>query len=411
MDKNSPKIRFVGYKKPWEQTILGNVSQSFAYGLNASAKEYDGVNKYLRITDIDDDSREFNFEDLTSPDADPASIENYQLTDGDIVFARTGASVGKTLIYKEMYGKTYYAGFLIKASIRHNYDAGFVFQNTLTDNYRKFIKITSQRSGQPGVNASEYATYEFRTPSEKTEQQSVSKLLFCIDSLIALQKERFEKMKTIKKSFLELLLADINKTIPTLRFKEFKGDWKVHKLGTECVIFAGGTPSTSISDYWDNGDINWLPSGSVQDCVINDDDIKTKITLKGLKNSSAKMIKPNTTLLAMTGATCGKSGYLMCPSSANQSVMAFETTSLDSKFLFYTFQKNKKYILQHQAGGGQAGINKNTCSNLEFLFPEKDEQIKIANLLSKIDGAITLYETRYEKLKKIKQALLSDVFI
>ena len=94
------------------------MSSSFEYGLNAAAKEYDGVNKYIRITDIDDDSRIFMQTDLTSPDCELCNADRYKLEEGDIVFARTGASVGKTYIYKALDGLVYYAGFLIRAKIK-----------------------------------------------------------------------------------------------------------------------------------------------------------------------------------------------------------------------------------------------------------------------------------------------------
>ena len=68
---------------------------TFEYGLNAAAKEFDGKNKYIRITDIDDDSREFLLSDLSSPDTCLDGMSKYLLSSGDIVFARTGASVGK----------------------------------------------------------------------------------------------------------------------------------------------------------------------------------------------------------------------------------------------------------------------------------------------------------------------------
>ena len=74
---------------------MGDVASSFDYGLNAAATEYDGQNKYLRITDIDDETHEFSKSDLTTPLADLAMSADYLLKEGDLLFARTGASVGK----------------------------------------------------------------------------------------------------------------------------------------------------------------------------------------------------------------------------------------------------------------------------------------------------------------------------
>ena len=185
-----PEIRFAGFTDPWEQRKLGEVASSFEYGLNAAAKEFDGVNKYLRITDIDDVSREFREDDLTSPDTDLSAASNYQLHNGEILFARTGASVGKSFIYRESDGLVYFAGFLIRARIRPEHDAEFVFQNTLGLPYEKYIQVTSQRSGQPGVNAQEYAEYSFMVPS-LAEQKSIGSFLHQIDTLITLhQRER-----------------------------------------------------------------------------------------------------------------------------------------------------------------------------------------------------------------------------
>lgn len=175
----------IKYLCVWEQRKLGDIASSFEYGLNAAAKEYDGENKYIRITDIDDNTHEFLTDNLTSPDIALTGADNYKLTEGDILFARTGASVGKSYIYRNSDGLVYYAGFLIRARIKEEYDAEFVFQNTLTDRYNKYIFVTSQRSGQPGVNAQEYAEFEVKVP-KKEEQTKIGAYFRNLDRLITL---------------------------------------------------------------------------------------------------------------------------------------------------------------------------------------------------------------------------------
>ncbi len=179
----------------WEQRKLGSISASFDYGLNAAATEYDGQNKYLRITDIDDTTHEFLKSDLTTPLADLAMSADYLLEEGDLLFARTGASVGKTYLYRQYDGTVYFAGFLIRARIGESADPEFVYQATLTDAYKKYVAITSQRSGQPGVNAQEYADYQLMLPS-RTEQQQIGMTLRSLDHLITLhQREPPHTMK------------------------------------------------------------------------------------------------------------------------------------------------------------------------------------------------------------------------
>ena len=205
-EQKVPEIRFKGFTEAWEQRKLGDIASSFEYGLNAAAKEYDGENKYIRITDIDDNTHKFLTDNLTSPDIDLTGADNYKLTEGDILFARTGASVGKTYIYRNSDGLVYYAGFLIRARIKEEYDAEFVFQNTLTDRYNKYIAVTSQRSGQPGVNAQEYAEFEINVP-KKEEQTKIGTYFRNIDHLITLHQQKCEELKKIKKFMLQKMFV------------------------------------------------------------------------------------------------------------------------------------------------------------------------------------------------------------
>lgn len=200
--KKVPELRFSEFTDDWEQRKLDDIATSFEYGLNAAAKEFDGVNKYIRITDIDDDSHLFMVDNLTSPDIDLSDANNYKLSVGDILFARTGASVGKTYIYRDSDGLVYYAGFLIRAKISEENNAEFVFQNTLTEKYYKYIAITSQRSGQPGVNAQEYAGYEIFVPC-RAEQDKISEYLGCLDKLITLHQRKYEELQKVKKFMLQ----------------------------------------------------------------------------------------------------------------------------------------------------------------------------------------------------------------
>ena len=117
-------------------------------------------------------------------------IDRYLLKEGDILFARTGASVGKTYLYKASDGKTYYAGFLIRAHVSDEADAGFIFQSTLTERYKQFVLLTSQRSGQPGINAQEYSDLLLPLPS-LMEQRRIGAFFDHLDSLITLHQRKY----------------------------------------------------------------------------------------------------------------------------------------------------------------------------------------------------------------------------
>lgn len=201
-----PEIRLKGFSGDWELKSLSDVSEKFEYGLNAQATTFDGINKYIRITDIDDESRKFILDDITSPNICFENCEKYKLSTGDILFARTGASVGKTYIYLEEDGLVYFAGFLIRAKVKDTFDANFIFTNTLTERFNKFVMLTSQRSGQPGINAKEYGEYEFYCPN-KDEQESIGNFFRHLDETLLLQQQKLQSLKNLKQAFLEKMFV------------------------------------------------------------------------------------------------------------------------------------------------------------------------------------------------------------
>ncbi|TDO21239.1 type I restriction enzyme S subunit, partial [Mycoplasma testudineum] len=187
-----PKIRFKGFANAWERRKLGEMAINLKYGLPATTKEYDGINKFLRITEIDVNTRLFKSNQLTSPNYNLNNADEYLLDYGDVLFASTGnGSVGRTYIHKNIGDKVYYTGNLLRVKFLKNYNPEFIFQNTLTDQYKNMIEITSQRSAQRAVNSKEYSNYVIDVPSQ-SEQNSISNLLETFDSLITLHQRKYK---------------------------------------------------------------------------------------------------------------------------------------------------------------------------------------------------------------------------
>lgn len=204
--ETTPEIRFDGFTEPWKLIQLRHICESFKYGLNAPAKKFDGIHKYLRITDIDDTSHQFNQADLTSPDTEPLT-EEYRLHPNDIVFARTGASVGKTYLYDEKDGEVFWAGFLIRAHVSNEFDSSFIFYITTTRMYWDYIAISSQRSGQPGVNAEQYAEFSFYVPT-LPEQKKIGEYFRNLDAIISAKRKKLEKLQNLKQSCLDKMFVN-----------------------------------------------------------------------------------------------------------------------------------------------------------------------------------------------------------
>ena len=202
-EKLVPKLRFSGFDDEWKISNLGEISSGEMYGMNSAAKEYDGTNKYIRITDISETSNKFVPNPLTSPDGD--LDDKYKLKKGDIVFARTGASTGKTYLYYENDGNLYFAGFLIKFHI-DKADPKFIFYNTLKDEYLNWVSVMSVRSGQPGINSNEYKKLPLYLPSID-EQNKISKFLNKIDEKIQLLENKHRFYQDFKKYLMQQIFA------------------------------------------------------------------------------------------------------------------------------------------------------------------------------------------------------------
>ena len=153
----------------WEEVSLSDVADGFEYGLNAAATTYDGEHKYIRITDIDDDTHTYINQNPVSPSG--VFEEKYRVKENDILFARTGASVGKSYLYQKNDGDLFFAGFLIRIHVKEGVDGEYVFLNTLTEEYDKWVLLESARSGQPGINAEQYRKYRFKLPSLNTQRR------------------------------------------------------------------------------------------------------------------------------------------------------------------------------------------------------------------------------------------------
>lgn len=193
---NVPTLRFKSFEQEWEYSTIGKCSISLEYGMNAAAVKYDGKHKYIRITDIDEETSAFIPNPLSSPDGE--FEQRYLVKENDILFARTGASVGKSYLYNSNDGELYFAGFLIRARIKPEYNGPFIYYQTKSKKYDRWVKLTSMRSGQPGINSQEYSGYPIAITG-KVEQDKIAGFFQMLDNRIAVQNKIISDLKVLKK--------------------------------------------------------------------------------------------------------------------------------------------------------------------------------------------------------------------
>ena len=399
-EKLVPEVRFKGFTDDWEQRKLGEALTGFEYGLNTPATDYDGINKYLRITDIDDVSHKFDISHLTSP---KLKDDNYLLANGDILFARTGASVGKSYRYSNIDGKVYYAGFLIKAHIKDHFSTNFIFDTTLLPRYHYFVQVTSMRSGQPGINAKEYQKYIIYTPSEN-EQNKISDLILTIQKLIDLQQRKLEQLKQLKKALLQQLFVEKNSKHPILRFKNFNGDWEERKL-SDIANYRNGKANEQYIDM--NGIYT----------VVNSKFISTNGKVKKFSNEPIELLKKGEIAFVLSDVPNGKAlakAYLIDSDnkySLNQRIAGISPSSDINSYFLYVLMNRNRYFLKFDDGVGQTNLSKKDIEEFKENYPLFDEQQKIANLFSQIQALISLQQNKHTQLIALKKYLLQKLFI
>ena len=206
---NVPHLRFPEFSGEWKKCKFGDIATGFDYGMNAAAKPFDGENKYIRITDIDEASSQYLYDDVVSPDGELG--DSYLVKENDILLARTGASTGKSYLYRNSDGKLYFAGFLIRANI-YKHNSYFVFSQLHTHRYKKWISVMSARSGQPGINSQEYASFPLYTTSLQ-EEDKIASFLKLLDERIATQNKIIEKLETLIKGIRHNIFKQLRKDV------------------------------------------------------------------------------------------------------------------------------------------------------------------------------------------------------
>ncbi|OQO72861.1 restriction endonuclease subunit S [Enterococcus villorum] len=203
------------------------------------------------------------------------------------------------------------------------------------------------------------------------------------------------------------------KTVPELRFEGFFQAWEQRKLGDHAEILTGGTPKTSISEYWNPKQIPWMSSGEVNKKRLDGTD--NMISEKGLKNSSARWIKEHSVLIALTGKgkTRGTVAVNNIRLTTNQSTAAIiPNDNLYYEFIYQNLIKRYDELRMISSGDRtRGGLNNQIISDVVIPCPSKDEQIKIGTFFKRLDDTIAIHQRKLEQLRLLKQGFLQKMFV
>ena len=371
------------------------------YGINAAAVPFDyRLPTYLRITDITDDGR---FRPSPRVSVGHPSVHDFFLREGDLVFARTGASVGKSYLYNSNDGPLVFAGFLIRVSPNpvQLYPV-FLAYCVQSKHYWDWVATMSIRSGQPGINGQEYGALQVQVPA-LAEQCAIIEALSDVDNLLVALDALIAKKRDIKQAAMQQLLT--GKT----RLPGFAGEWETKGLGDVAKIVSGATPSTQITAFW-NGLIPWctptdITSTQGKYLVATE----RNITADGL-DSCAGSLLPAGTLLLCSRATIGEIKIASMPVCTNQGFKALVCKAgVSNEFLYYLLLTLKPQIVKRAIGSTFLEIGKNDTETIEVRLPSYDEQHSIARVLSDMDDEIATMEQRRDKTRSIKEGMMQEL--
>lgn len=179
----------------WEWVKLGDISNKIHYGYTASAKPK-GDAKLLRITDIQ--KGKVNWENVPMCDIVSEKVEQYLLGEDDIVIARTGGTVGKSFIIRDIQGESVFASYLIRVVLTDKRISDYIYQYLYSPMYLNEIQVYSKGTGQPNVNAQNLKNLLIPMPPLKEQHRIATKINSLMKLIDQMESKMSRKVSLVK---------------------------------------------------------------------------------------------------------------------------------------------------------------------------------------------------------------------
>lgn len=389
----------------WEVKRLAELCQNTGdYGINAPAVPYrEDLPTYLRITDIDSWGKFIK--------TDKASVDNpnssqFILREGDIVFARTGATVGKTYLYDSKDGQLVFAGFLIRFTPNSNKAVPYYIKAcTETASYWNWVRVISQRSGQPGINSVEYGAMKLAVPPME-EQRKIAEILGVWDEAIEKQSRLIEKLELRKRALMQRLLTG------RTRLPGFTTPWQKVKLGEICkrvtrrnegnnqnvMTISAQKGFVSQTDFFNKS----VASSTLDNyyLVLKDEFCYNKSYSNGYPMGAIKRLKEADKAVVTTLYIC-----FSITDKQKLSIDFFEQYCENGEF-------NQGLMKIANEGGRAHGLLNVTPTDffsLVMLLPILPEQKAIAEVLTTADNEIATHRKKLDALRLQKRGLMQQL--
>ena len=386
---NVPNLRFSGFGGEWEREKLRDKCSFYSGGTPSSSNKsyYNGEIPFIRSGEISGDSTELFLSEFGLNNSSAKMVDI-----GDLLLALYGATSGQIAISK-IRGAINQAILCIKSS----YDN--IFLKSVWEKHVDKILQAYLQGGQGNLSADIVKNLSFYFPS-LDEQNKISKLIVLIDERIETQNKIIEDLKKLKVAICNKLIDNLVNREPLVRFTE------VYSKAGE-----GGTPETSKSEYYENGNIPFIKIDDLSNKYIISN--KDFITDLGLQKSSAWII-PTHSLIYSNGATIGAISINTYEVCTKQGILGIvPKTSISVEYLYCLmlsnyFSKRVHRIITH---GTMATAYLKDINKIKVPIPCMQKQLEIANTFSSATNKIETELNILSLLLKQKQYLLQQMFI
>lgn len=262
--------------------------------------------------------------------------------------------------------------------------------------------LSRQGAGRYKLNKATLKSIKMTIPP-RNEQTAIANALSDVESLIYLIEKLIAKKKNIMQGVMQELLTGEK------RLYGFCGEWIKVKLGDISSMCSGGTPNTSISEYY-GGNIKWASIKDMSSCSKFLSNTEKTLTQLGFDNCSAVMFEKNTILYAMYASIgeCCIANNICCTSQAILGININNKNSVE--FIYYKLKQLKEYLKSQGQQGTQSNLNKFIVQNIELIIPATlEEQTAIAQILSDMDNEIEKLNIKLNKYKEIKQGMMQEL--
>ena len=201
--------------------------------------------------------------------------------------------------------------------------------------------------------------------------------------------------------------------VPHLRFPEFHGEWCISTIGEQFDLYSGNTPSRLNKAHFE-GNVNWITSGELKEHYISD--TKEKISEVAATANNLKLLHPGTFVIAIYGLEADGvrgTGSITCKESTiSQACMAFtQKGDVKNEFLYSWYKKHGNIIgIKYAQGTKQQNLSYDILEKFHIAYPSQDEQDKLIKFISLLDERIATQSKLIEDLKKLKSAIIENVF-